>query len=189
MNDIFELGAPEKLVRLSSPDEIVDQALNLFNLIENQITRADTKAGLIVAADTVLATGASLWSKSTLINLLNDAAPLNVRASAFFTILTFGALLFSTLFALMVARPVMKAHEMGGTLFFFGRISQMTHEDFAAKFSGQSPDDFRAALLAEVYTTARLARKKFLRIRYSLDFLIAAVFLWGMVQIIAAVSN
>ncbi|MBI5033506.1 MAG: hypothetical protein HZB51_23535 [Chloroflexi bacterium] len=189
MNDIPELGAPEKLVKPSLREEINDLAVNLFNLIENQITRADTKAGLIIAADTVLATGASLWSKSTIVNLLNDAMPFNVRASAFFTLMTFGALLCSTLFALMVARPVMKAHETGGTLFFFGRISQMTYDDFAAKFASQSPDEFRQSLLTEVYTTARLARKKFLRIRYSLDFLIAAVFLWGMVQIVAAVSN
>ena len=183
-----DLGAPETLIHASPPDEIRDLAVNLFNLIENQITRADTKAGLIVAADTVLATGASLWSKSTIINLVNDAAPFSARASAFFTIMTFGALLCSTLFALWVARPVMHAHETGGTLFFFGRISQMTYEDFAAKFSDQPPEQLRASLLAEIHTTAKLARKKFLRIRYSLDFLIAAVFLWGMVQIVAALS-
>ena len=177
------------LAGVQSPDEIIDQAMNLFNLIESQITRADTKAGLIVAGDTVLAVGVSVWTESTLLNLFDNSASLNARAMAFFTILTLAALFFSTVYALLVARPVMRAHEAGGTLFFFGRISQMSYEDFVVKFSGQSSEEFRQSLFTEVYTTARLAQKKFLRIRYSLDFLIASVFLWGMVLIVMGLSK
>ena len=189
MNDIVELGAPETLVKSSPPDEIRDLALNLFNLIEGQITRADTKAGLILAADTVFATAASLLSKGVIVNLFDNTAPFNIRIISMLTILTFAALFCSTVYALLVARPVMHAHETGGSLFFFGRISQMGYKDFASQFSQQTSEDFRQALLSEVHTTAKLARKKFLRTRYSLDFLIIAVLLFGAIQIVAALSN
>ena len=173
----------------NSPDEIRDLAAFLYDLIENQITRGDTKAGLILAADTVFATAVSLLSRGAIINLFDGSAQFTSRLIALLTVLTFGALLLSTLFALQVARPMLKANSVGGTLFFFGRISQMTQSDFIEKFTGQSSAELRKSLLTEVHMTARLASKKFIRIRYSLDFLIAAIFLWGMIQIVVALGN
>ncbi len=177
------------LEKENPPDEIRDLAAFLYDLIENQITRGDTKAGLILAADTVFATAVSLLSRGTLANLMTNSVPMQNRLVAGLTILTFGALLCSTLFALQVARPILKGHSAGGTLFFFGRISQMSQQDFIAQFCRQSPPELRASLLTEVHTTARLASKKFLRIRYSLDFLIVAIFLWGAIQIVVALGN
>jgi hypothetical protein len=170
-------------------DEIRDLAAFLYDLIENQITRGDTKAGLILAADTVFATAVSLLSRGAIVNLFDGSAPLTNRFVALLTVLTFGALLLSTLFALQVARPVLKGDSTSGTLFFFGRISQMTQSDFIEKFIGQSPGELRQSLLTEVHMTARLARKKFVRIRFSLDFLIVAIFLCGMIQIVVALGN
>ncbi len=171
------------------PDEIRDLAAFLYDLIENQITRGDTNAGLILAADTVFATAVSLLSKGTLVNLVSSSVPFANRLISVLTILTFAALLFSTLFALQVARPILKGHSAGGTLFFFGRISQMSHAEFVEQFSSQSAAELRTSLLTEVHTTARLASKKFLRIRYSLDFLILAIFLWGAIQIVVALAS
>jgi pseudouridine kinase len=179
----------KEMERENPPDEIRDLAAFLYDLIENQITRGDTKAGLILAADTVFATAVSLLSKGTLVNLVTNSVPMANRLIAVLTILTFGALLCSTVFALQVARPILKGHSAGGTLFFFGRISQMSQQDFIDKFTNQSPAELRSSLLTEVHTTAQLASKKFLRIRYSLDFLIAAIFLWGMIQIVVALGN
>jgi hypothetical protein len=128
-------------------------------------------------------------SRGAIINLFDGSAQFTSRLIALLTVLTFGALLLSTLFALQVARPMLKANSVGGTLFFFGRISQMTQSDFIQKFTGQSSAELRNSLLTEVHMTARLASKKFIRIRYSLDFLIAAIFLWGMIQIVVALGN
>ena len=179
-------ATPNKLGDLEQPDEIRDLAAGLFNLIENQITRADTKAGLILAADTVFATTVSLLSKGAVLNALDSAAMFNVRVTAALTLLTFLALACSTTFALLVARPMLPTHSPDGSLFFFGNISAMKHADFVARFSGQSPADIRRALLAEVHLTSRLARKKFIRIRHSLDFLIVAIVFWSVIQIVAA---
>ncbi len=173
----------------TNADEIRDLAAFLYDLIENQITRADTKAGLILAADTVFATVLIVLSKGAILNLLNNSATWANRFTALLAILTFVALLISSLFVLLVARPILQGHDAGGTLFFFGRISRMSHEEFVEKFSNQSSVELRSSLLTEVHTTARLANEKFIRIRHSLDFLIVAVFLWAMMQVMVALSN
>ncbi len=178
-----------KDIEKSHPEEITDLAAFLYDLIENQITRADTKAGLILAADTVFATAASLLSRGTIVNLVTNSTPTANRLIAGLTILTFGALLCSTLFALRVARPILKGHSTSGTLFFFSRIAQMSQQDFIDRFNSQSPAELRRSLLTEVHATAQLANQKFIRIRYSLDFLIAAIFLWGLIQIVIALGN
>jgi hypothetical protein len=64
----------------------------------------------------------------------------------------------------------------------------MSVQDFVKQFSSQSSAELRNSLLTEVHMTARLARQKFIRIRYSLDFLIVAVMLWAIMQIMVALS-
>ena len=168
---------------------VQDLAAFLYQLIESQITRADTKAGLIIAAATVFAAGLILFSKGALLNAFSNSVSVSARLTGLFIILTFIALALSTVFALLVARPIMQGHNAGGTLFFFGKISRMTYEEFVEKFSSQSTQELRESLLSEVHTTARLANQKFISIRYSLDFLIAAVFLWSLVQVMIALGN
>jgi hypothetical protein len=186
------LAEPSEILRhdQSDPDEIRDLAAFLYDLIESQITRADTKAGLILAADTVFATTLIILSKGALPNLLSNSASVANRFSALLALLTFVALLVSSLFVLLVARPIMQEENaVSGTLFFFGKISRLSHKDFVEQFSTQSSAELRNALLTEVYMTARLANDKFTRIRYSLDFLIIAVLLWAMMQVMVAVGN
>ena len=98
-------------------------------------------------------------------------------------------LALSMIYALLVARPVLKDQGHAGTLFFFGKISRMSSAEFVEKFSRQSASELREALLTEVHNTARIANQKFIRIRYSLDFLIAAVFLWSLVPLMVGLGN
>lgn len=178
-----------KEIEKTNPDEITDLAAFLYDLIENQITRADTKAGLILAADTVFATVLIVLSKSALVNLLDRSATFASRFTGLLAILTFATLLLSSLFVLLVARPmIVPGQETSGSLFFFGRISRMSHQEFVEQFSRQSSAELRNSLLTEVHTTAKLANQKFIRIRYSLDFLIVAVLLWAMMQVMVALS-
>jgi len=169
-------------------DETRDMAAFLYELIESQITRADTKAGLIIAAATVFAAGLILFSKGALPNMFNASLAIGPRLTGLFIVLTYLALALSTIFALLVARPIMQGHPTS-TMFFFGKINRMTYPEFVEKFTSQTSQELRDALMTEVHTTARLANQKFMLIRYSLDFLIAAVFLWTLVQLMIALGN
>lgn len=119
----------------------------LYELIESQITRADTKAGLIIAATTVFAAGLILFSKGTLLNVMNASATFPSGLTGLLIVLTYISLALSMIYALLVARPILQDRGTGGTLFFFGKISRMSYAEFVEKFSSQSADDLREALL------------------------------------------
>lgn len=162
----------------------LELAAFLFNLIEAQITRADTKAGLVVAADTVFATALLLSSRGTLALVGDGSAPPLERAAGALLGVLFVTVLASTLCALVAARPTLKVRDDEGTLFFFSRISRMGHDEYVNTFAAQDPALLRKALLTEVHNTAQIAMRKFRLIRYSLDFLIAAIALWAVVQVV-----
>lgn len=160
----------------------------LFDHIEAQVNRADTKAGLILAADTLFATTIATMSKGIVLALFAPASLPIERLGALLTILMFVAVFVSAIYALIIARPVLRLPKRDRKLFFFGRIVEFNATDFIRTFSGQSLAQAREGLLNEVYTLAQIANRKFLRLQRSFDFLIAALVLWAMIQIITALN-
>src|SRR5581483_3211835 len=180
---------PVEEMKRAQAEADLELAAWLFGLIEGQMTRADTKAGLVVAADSVFATALLLAYRGTIFLIFDPAASVPERLAGLLTIFLFFAILASTLFALIAARPALKAHrDDEGTIFFFGRISQMAHADYLEAFNSSHPKQLRHAILTEVHNTSQIATRKFKRIRYSLDFLIVGVLLWGAIQILLALS-
>ncbi len=175
--------------QLDENDDVRDLAAMLFEHIETQINRADTKAGLILAADTLFATTVAALSKGVVLNLFDSALPILNRVAALFAILMFVALLASAFSALMVARPVLRVRDGGNTPFYFGHIVRLSHQDFYDKFCCQSPEQMRESILTEVYAIARIANQKFVRVRTSLDFLIGALSLWAVIQVVMAFTR
>lgn len=178
----------EKIIAQDSPEqEEYETAAYLFNVIEAQITRADTKAGLVIAADSVFATALLLISRGTLLALFTPDAPFYARLNAIVILVIFVLLLCSTLASLIATRPTLRVRNEG-TLFFFGRISQLEHKQFIESFSRQDSKEMRHALLTEVHNISQIAARKFRLIRYSIDFLIGAVSLWVIIQVIYGVT-
>ena len=156
----------------------------LYNLIESQITRADTKAGLVIAADTVFLTALILLSHGMLPRVLDASESLLARAFAVVMCLVFVMLVCSALVALVAARPTLKVRKDGATPIFFLQISQMEQREYVDALSKETPTELRRALLAEVHNASRIAHRKFVCVRYSVDFLIASVLLWVVLQVL-----
>jgi hypothetical protein len=173
---------------VSTTDETEDLAEMLFDHIEAQVNRADTKAGLILAADTLFATTIATMSKGVVVALFAPTSTPMERITSVLTILMFVSVLISAVYALIIARPVLRLPKRDRKLFFFGRIVEFTAPDFIRTFSGQSPAQAREGLLNEVYTLALIANRKFIRLQHSFDFLIAALVLWALVQVIMSLS-
>lgn len=170
------------LEEIKDESELRSLAAFVFNLIEAQITRADTKAGLVIAADSVLITVSIFFTRRGGILILFDpsAAPLERLLSVLY-IFIFAALFCSMFYGLLAARPALAKKGTGGTLFFFGRIAQHEHGEFVNAFSKQSLAEHHHSLLTEVHNTARIANQKFARVRKSIDFLIYALILWSII--------
>lgn len=169
--------------------ELRTLAAFLFNLIEAQITRADTKAGLVIAADSVLITAALFQTPhSAILKVFAPTASFSERGISLCMVLMFGTLFCSIMYGLLATRPNLRVKGGGETIFFFNRIAQYRHPEFLGVFSKLSSAEFHSALLTEVYNTARIASVKFTRIRYSIDFLIASVILWALIQLFIALT-
>ncbi|MDL1896909.1 hypothetical protein FBQ82_11570 [Anaerolineae bacterium CFX7] len=187
-------NATENTMQTALPPEQAERAefetaAYLFNVVEAQITRADTKAGLVIAADSVFATALLLISRGALLALFMPNAAWFERLNALTILIIFGLLLASTLSALIATRPALRAPQADGTLFFFGRIARMEPKHFVASFHLQATDELRQALLTEVHNTSKIAARKFRLMRYSIDCLIGAVGLWIIIQIIYGLTR
>lgn len=130
-------------VSASTSAQVREMAAILFEFIETQINRAGTKAGLILAADTLVASTVAALHRGRRVNVFDDTLPPLIRLTAFLTIPMFLALLVSAIYALIVARPILRLTKRERTFYFFGRIAETSAPEFITSFSAQSPGEIR----------------------------------------------
>lgn len=162
----------------------IELATMLFEHIEDQIDRADTKARLTLAADTLLAAAVTVSGKGTLSQLLCPTAPAGDRLAGSVTVLLFTSLIASIYFALSAVTPILRLQKQRQSLFYFGDIAQMSEREFINGFAAQSEAEMRESILAQVYAKAVIASHKFVAIHRSAESLIIALFLWAVLQAI-----
>lgn len=182
-------NTPQQTLQQPKPnnreEEISRASSSLFDHIEGQINLADTKAQLMLAADALLALAFAPLIKGTAIRLLTNSTPVLDRLVALFTIAMFLALVCSFYCALLVVRPYLRSSQHTSFM-YFGQIAQASEKDFIETFLTQSLDQLKESVLTEVHAKARIARRKFIRIRHSVNFLIVALVLWTVVQLLQA---
>jgi hypothetical protein len=165
-------------------EQATELAKFLFEHIEGQINRTDTKAQLIMAVDALLAATITSSGKGMTASLLDANSPVMNRLAAVPTLLMFVALLLSVYYALLVIRPKLRFSQKRQTLFYFGHIVQWDEDEFIGKFLSLPSDEIIASILAQVYAKAQVAQHKFAGIHWSLNFLIAALILWAIAQLL-----
>ena len=175
----------QKSVLPNHEEEITKAAMLLFEHIEEQIGRADTKAQLTLAADALLAGTLAFLGKGAASSLLSNTSPVFDRLADLFTVLMFLALVCSVYWALRVVNPHLRGSKHF-TLMYFGQIAQMDENDFIHRFGSQSLNDLKASTLAQVHIKARIAQYKFARVRWSVNFLVASLVFWAIIQLLLA---
>jgi hypothetical protein len=168
-------------------EEVTKATILLFEHIEDQIGRADTKAQLILAADALLAGTLAALGKGAARSLLSNTYPVLNRLEDLFTILMFLALAGSFYYALRVINPHLRGSKRR-TLMYFGQIARMSEDDFINVFGHQSLNDLQVSTLSQVHTKARIAQFKFAKVRWSVNFLIASLVFWALIQLLLAFS-
>lgn len=168
-------------------EEVTKAAFLLFEHIEAQINRADTKAQLTLAADALLAGTLASLGKGAAGSLLSNASPILDRLADLFTVLMFLALVCSFYYAIRVINPHLRGSKRF-TLMYFGQIAPMEENAFIDAFRNQSLNDLKVSTLAQVHTKARIAQIKFARARWSVNFLLIALVFWAVIQLLLAFS-
>ncbi|MBN1122728.1 MAG: hypothetical protein JXJ17_16745 [Anaerolineae bacterium] len=171
---------------LPDPGTLTEMASLLFDHIEGQLSRADNKAQLILAADTFLAAALTL-SGGGIRAIFGAGMTLGETLSNIAGVLLFLSLIISIFFAVLASKPILKAPQQERNLFFFGHITDCNPDEFTDQFLNQSEDDIREALLGQVYTKSLIASYKFKRVGRSTNFLIIALALWAISQVVLLV--
>ena len=185
--DNISIQIPHELNVHVREEEVTKATTLLFEHIEEQIGRADTKAQLTMAADALLAGTLATLGKGVAKSLLSPTSPALDRLTDLLTILMFLALACSFFWALRVVNPHLRGSKQF-TLMYFGGIAQMNEDAFIDTFRNQSLNDLKVSTLAQVHTKARIAQIKFARVRWSVNFLIASLACWAIIQLLFAFS-
>lgn len=185
--DNISIEIPHELNVHVREEEVTKATTLLFEHIEEQISRADTKAQLTMAADALLTGAFATLGKGVARNLFSATSPALGRLIDVFSILMFLALACSFLWALRVVNPHLRGSKRF-TLMYFGKIAQLDEDEFIDAFQNQSLNDLKVSMLAQVHTKARIAQIKFARVRWSVNFLIASLTCWAIIQLLFAFS-
>jgi hypothetical protein len=174
----------------ASQEELRRATTLLLEQTANQISLADTKAQLTLAADALLVAAITPLGRGIVGHVFDSSLPLSTRVAAAGVIGTFLALLISFYFALVAVRPRLRIRrDHQPTLMYFRQIIRVPEASFIDRFLAQSPEDLLRAVLAETYAQSLIANRKFLGVRWSVIFLLAALVLWAVAQGILAVAS
>lgn len=168
----------------ADPDTIREMASLLFDHIESQLERADNKAQLILAADTLLAAALTLSGGGGVVSLFGGGLTPKEIVAAAAGLLLFLALIISIFSAILASKPILKTPIRDRNLFFFGHIARFDLDEYTRLFEEQTDAQIREALLAQVYAKSTIAGYKFAWVGRSTNFLIIALLLWAISQML-----
>jgi hypothetical protein len=173
--------------RAQAPTEVDDKtaevALSLFEHIEDQINRTDTKAQVVLAADAILLGWLGTQNPTAMQTLMDGHVSIGGRAAAGLISLVFVGLFLSLACGLVVIWP-RAGSSSNSSLVYFGSIAGRSEREFVATFLRQSRGEVMEGVLAGVHATARIAAQKFRWVSLSVIFLLATLVLWTALQVI-----
>ena len=182
-----EMAVGTSVMASSSPKVDISQQIKLlFEHMDRQIDLADRKAQLILAANTFMAATLGNLSQGAGLKLLAATAPLAQRIESGCAVVLVATLVLSVYYALLVARPRLTVAGQRRTLLYAGHIAAWTEQDYVATFLAQTPREMDEAVLAQVHSRAQIANRKFVGIRWSLDFLFVAFLAWATIRLMIA---
>ena len=164
-------------------DKTADVAVALFEHVEDQINRTDTKAQVVLAADAILLGWLGTQNPTAMSALLAGHASVGGRVTTLLIALVFVGLILSLACGLAVIWP-RAGRSAGSSLVYFGAIAGRSEPEFVAAFLRQSRTEVTQSVLAGVHAKARIATQKFRWVSLSVAFLLATLVLWTALQVI-----
>jgi hypothetical protein len=164
-------------------EKTAEVALALFDHLDDQINRTDTKAQVVLATDALLLGWFSTQHLIAMQALLGGHAAAAARIAALLTAFVFVGLFLSLASGLMVIWPRAGA-ATGTTLVYFVGISRRSEPGFVAAFLHQPRAEVIQNVLAGVHATARIVQQKFRWVSVSVASLLATLVLWTALEVL-----
>lgn len=157
----------------------------VYNDTEQQIARADAKAGLVLTANSVLMAVSANVVSTSLRNLPSLKIGLPVLMSLSGALLLSGVAIY---YALRVAFPrVMRTGGVEQQMFSPLAAAKMPLEDYVAKFMAMPLDEMKRQVFCSVHAKARVLEIKYVLVRRSIHSTVGAFVFWVTAMVLAAV--
>ncbi|MDL5055786.1 DUF5706 domain-containing protein [Oscillatoria laete-virens NRMC-F 0139] len=156
-----------------------------FISLDTQIGIADTKAQLIMAANTILVASIAFNPGAFTTVVFGDGGTLLARISLGLSLAMLIALVTSIFFALGSSRPNLRGSQRRN-LFFFGHAAEMDEDDFLEQFMGMTMEEVKTAIIGQIHAKSIIVVNKYRQIRLSLVFLFTGLLLWIAARLTAA---
>ncbi|NDJ74674.1 MAG: hypothetical protein GYB65_00325 [Chloroflexi bacterium] len=158
----------------------------LYVSLDTQINLAETKANLVLGANAILAAAATL-DRSMVQDVLQKSDPGTAEiVSLVLAVCVLFTLIVSVTFALLTSFPRGLGVQTQRNPYFFGDIAQYDEDGYLDMFMGLTGTDIKRAIIRQVHARARIVKRKFLYLRYSMLTLGAGIGLWVLHQLAQA---
>ena len=149
-------------------------------MIQNLISRADTKSEIILVANAILIgiltiTPAELLS--TFRELIAGTKFLPDSVEAIVVIISLVCSVISICIALWALRPRL-SFEKEDSLLYFGDIAKQPLEQFRTKFEELTPGKIQSEIISQIHANSVIAKHKYACIRISTILFLIALVLW-----------
>ena len=159
----------------------------LFDQMDTQIELADSKASLILTANAILIASITL-DQGMLRCMFDQGTSLVDRLIMVITLCMMVSLFLSVLYALFTTRPNLIPPGPVNNLFFWGHVARMPEADYRTQFMNMTIEEVKLAVITQIHTRSRVVAKKYVNVRYSLDFLFVALVLFIISRILSGLA-
>jgi len=161
----------------------------LYNDLELQITRSDTKSQLILSTNTILtALVATFGINRTLLDSPDQLASAALAAY----MLMFISILVSVGNALAASFPLLpqRKNDKGlENVFFSTHIVKHNADSYAEAFMELSLQEIKNLVLLQIHGKAQVVQYKFVRVQRSMGFLMLAIVLLAVAQVLQVIAG
>lgn len=178
---------PPEMTAAQAPLDYSRLFAALHNTMEMQISLADGKSAIIVAANSILIASIALTGGAFSATLFEPSAPMTQRL-ALVTMAAMGVfLVLSIFYALRGSKPNLRRTRLSRNLFFFGDIAGLDEDAYVDAFLDMTMQDIKEQVARQVHARSLIIVKKYHSIRWSLRFLFVALGLFVVTRALLAV--
>jgi hypothetical protein len=188
--DTDQTGDPKQVpVDMTAAEAPLDYSRLLAMLhtsMEMQISLADGKSSIIVAANSILIASLALSASAFSTTLFDPAAPMTQRLALVTTAAMGVFLVLSIVYALRSSKPNLRRTRLAHNLFFFGDIAGMDEDVYVQSFLDMDMQAVKQQVARQIHARSLILMTKYLSIRWSLRFLFTALGLFVVTRTLLA---
>ena len=164
----------------------------LYQDVEHQINRADTKAQITLSTSAILLTVIARMGTGMHVRSLAEMRPLELAVIALYLLfLVCMCVAFGRSIAAAFPRAVRKTSDskQNPNLYFSGQIAAIPGDQYADLFCNQTNDGVKRSILGQIHSKSLVLEAKLFNVRVGMVSLIAGIGLWIAARLVLFIAE